>query len=134
MLTSGLLGFRLSLHILAATIWVGGQFTLAGLVPTLRSAGQGVATVAAKAFAKFSWPAYFILVITGLWNVSSIKMSTTTTPWKIVLGIKLAVVGLSGLSAYLHSKATTKRQTAVWGAISGSSAAVAMVMGVFLAG
>ena len=35
---------RLSLHVLAATIWVGGQLTIAGLVPDLRALG-GDATV-----------------------------------------------------------------------------------------
>ncbi|MDA8301079.1 MAG: hypothetical protein M0005_05925 [Actinomycetota bacterium] len=33
-------GIRLSLHVLAATVWVGGQITLAGLVPTARQLGQ----------------------------------------------------------------------------------------------
>ena len=31
---------RLFLHIVAATIWVGGQLTLAALVPTLRALGS----------------------------------------------------------------------------------------------
>ena len=31
---------RLFLHVLAATIWVGGQLTLAALVPALRAAGD----------------------------------------------------------------------------------------------
>jgi putative copper export protein len=30
---------RLILHVLAAAIWVGGQFTVAGLVPQLRALG-----------------------------------------------------------------------------------------------
>ena len=33
---------RLFLHVLAATIWVGGQLTLAALVPALRAAGAEV--------------------------------------------------------------------------------------------
>ena len=32
---------RLFLHVLAATVWVGGQLTLAALVPVLRKAGAG---------------------------------------------------------------------------------------------
>ncbi len=33
---------RLFLHVLAATIWVGGQITLAALVPVLRRAGTQI--------------------------------------------------------------------------------------------
>ena len=32
--------FRLFVHVLAASVWVGGQIVLAGLVPTLRSIGD----------------------------------------------------------------------------------------------
>ena len=38
-LSDALGGFRLILHVLAASIWVGGQFTVAGLLPTVRSLG-----------------------------------------------------------------------------------------------
>ena len=134
MLASALDGIRLSIHVLAAAIWVGGQFTLAGLVPTLRGAGNGVANLAAKAFARMSWPAYAVLVLTGFWNVATIQTAQTSTAWKVVLGVKLAVVALSGLSAWLHTRAKTPAQNAVWGAISGTSAAAAMILGVFLVG
>jgi len=33
---------RLFLHVLAATVWVGGQLTLAALVPALRRLGADV--------------------------------------------------------------------------------------------
>ena len=36
-------GIRVSIHVLAATVWVGGQLTLAGLVPTARGLGEGAA-------------------------------------------------------------------------------------------
>ena len=39
---------RLFLHVLAATIWVGGQFTLAGLVPVLRPLGPDATRAAAR--------------------------------------------------------------------------------------
>ena len=39
---------RLGLHVLAATVWVGGQFVLAGLVPTLRSLGPDAPRAAAQ--------------------------------------------------------------------------------------
>ena len=39
-LSDGLGGFRLILHVLAATVWVGGQFVVAGLLPTIRTLGD----------------------------------------------------------------------------------------------
>jgi len=51
-----------------------------------------------------------------------------------VLGLKMAVVVLSGVSAYVHTKVSGRTQIAVWGAISGLTAITAVVLGVLLAG
>lgn len=134
MLTSAVDGIRLSLHVFAATIWVGGQFTLAGLVPSIRKVSPEVTKVAANAFAKLSWPAFAVLVLTGFWNLGAVNMASQSTAWKVVLGVKIAIVVVSGISAYLHTKAKSAAGLAVWGSISGLSAAAALVMGVFLAG
>ncbi len=132
-LSSAVDGIRLSLHVLAATIWVGGQIVLAGLVPSLRKVSPEATRVAANAFAKLSWPAFAVLVLTGFWNLGVVNMSSQTTAWKVVLGIKIAVVVISGASAYLHTKAKSTAGLAVWGSIAGLSAVAALVMGVFLA-
>ena len=39
---------RLFLHVLAATLWVGGQLVLASLVPTLRTLGRDAPKAAAR--------------------------------------------------------------------------------------
>ncbi len=134
LLASGLDIFRLTLHVLAAAIWVGGQFALAGMVPALRKAGPGVASAAAKAFARLSWPAYALLVITGLWNVSTFQMSKTSTAWKIVLGVKLTLVAIAGISAYLHQRAKSPRAIGIWGGVTALSSVAILAMGVALAG
>jgi putative copper export protein len=126
-------GIRLSLHILAATVWVGGQFTLAGLVPAARALGPEAPKVLARAFARLMWPAYALLVATGIWNVVAISAGQPPA-WKAVLGIKMTVVLAAGLSAFLHSRATTERGLALWGSLSGIAAVTALVLGVFLAG
>ena len=54
---------RLFLHVLAATVWVGGQITLAALVPALRAAGTDVPKAAANAFNRIASPAFGILVL-----------------------------------------------------------------------
>ncbi len=60
---------RVFLHVLAATIWVGGQLTLAGLVPGLRALGDDVPRRVVQRFNRIGWPAYGVLVATGIWNV-----------------------------------------------------------------
>ncbi len=126
-------GIRVSLHVLAATVWVGGQLTMAGLVPAARGLGEGAAKTLARAFARIQWPAYAVLVVTGLWNVSAVHAGQPHS-WQIVLGVKIVVVALAGLGAYLHTRSTTKRGLAVWGGVTALSSIAALVMGVFLAG
>ncbi len=132
-LASALDGFRLTLHVLAATVWVGGQITIAGLVPTARSLGEGAPKALARAFGRLQWPAYAVLVVTGLWNVSAVHAGQPHA-WVIVLVVKIVVVAIAGLAAWLHSHASTVRGLAVWGAMTAVSSITALVMGVFLAG
>ena len=51
---------RLFLHVLAATIWVGGQLTLAALVPVLRHLGTDVPRAAARRYNQAAWPAFAV--------------------------------------------------------------------------
>lgn len=132
-LAPALTGLRLSLHVLAAAVWVGGQITLAGLVPSARGLGEGATATLARAFARIQWPAYVVLLGTGIWNVAAVG-SSDTSAWKVVLAVKIAVVVLAGLAAYLHSHSENRKALAVWGALSALSSVVALVMGVFLAG
>lgn len=124
---------RLSLHVLAAAVWVGGQLTLAGLVPAIRPSGSEALTAAARRFAALAWPAFVVLVATGIWNVLAVHLSGQAPAWKVVLSVKLAVVVVAGLTAWLHQRATDRRALAVFGALSGLSALAALVLGVALA-
>jgi putative copper export protein len=123
---------RLSLHVLAATIWVGGQLTLAALVPTLKAAGAEVPRSVAHRFSQVAWPAFLVLVATGIWNVFAVHDKTHA--WKSVLMVKIVVVILSGLTAYLHQRANGRKGLAVWGALTGLTALGALVIGIALAG
>lgn len=118
---------------IGATIWVGGQLTLAALVPVLRSVDPTLPKKAARAFNRIAWPAYGLLVLTGIWNVARIPAGASAN-FNAVLGIKMAVVALSGVAAYLHGKAKGSVGLAVWGAVSGLSALGATYLGSLLAG
>jgi putative copper export protein len=126
---------RLWLHVLGATVWVGGQLTLAALVPVLRTAGPDVPKRAARAFNKVAWPAFGLLLVTGVWNVIAVNNADhPDSTYQTVLGIKILVVAASGISAFLHTRATTSRGLAVWGALTGLTALSALYLGVLLAG
>lgn len=124
---------RLTLHVLAATVWVGGQFTMAGLVPTARRLGADAPRALARAFGRLMWPAYLVLVVTGLWNVGAVG-SSHQTAWKAVLGAKIATVAVAGLAALWHQRSTSRRGLAVGGAVAALASTAALALGVLLAG
>jgi putative copper export protein len=126
-------GIRLTLHVLAASVWVGGQITVAGLVPTARKLGADAGQRLARAFSRLSWPAYAVLIATGIWNVVAVR-SGQPHSWQVVLGVKIAIVALAGIAAWLHARARNRRSLAVWGAVTSLSSLTALTMGVFLAG
>ena len=122
---------RLFLHVLAATIWVGGQLTLAALVPALRRTAEGVTKVAARAFNRVAWPAFAVLVLTGIWNV--VALGDVSASLQHTLTLKYALVLVSGVTAYLHQRSSSKAGLAVYGALTGASAVGALFVGVWLA-
>lgn len=124
---------RLFLHVLAATVWVGGQLTLAALVPALRRLGTEVPRAAARRFNQVAWPAFVILVVTGAWNIAAVRGQITGS-YRTTLIVKLAVVVISGLTAALHARSRRPAPVAVFGALTGISALAALFLGVLLAG
>lgn len=123
---------RLFLHVLAATIWVGGQLVLAALVPPLRRVAPDATRVAARAFNRVAWPAFGVLVLTGIWNI--LAEGDKGSAYRTTLTVKLVVVAASGLSAGLHSRATGRAALAVFGALTGLTALLALFLGILLAG
>ena len=77
-----------------------------------------------------AWPAYVVLVVTGLWNITTFTWSAQSSAWKAVLVAKIVVVLLAGLARFLHQRATTKGQLALWGSVAGTASVAALAMGV----
>ena len=125
---------RLSLHVLAATVWVGGQFTLAGLVPGLRALGDEVPRTVARRFNRIAWPAYAVLLLTGIWNLLELPVGDFDIEWQVTLMIKITVVALAGVSAAIHAGARSKTMLAVFGAVGGLASIAAVVLGIMLHG
>ena len=126
---------RLFLHIVAATIWVGGQFTLAALVPALRRFGADVTRAAARRFNYVAWSAFAVLIITGEWNIAALSPHDRhTSAYQATLMAKLAVVVVSGVAAFLHARSRRTVWIAIFGALTALSALGAVFLGVLLAG
>lgn len=122
---------RLFLHILAASIWVGGQLTLAGLLPALRRLGGQAPAAVARQFNRIAWPAFAVLVLTGVWNI--LAEGRQGGRYRTTLAVKLVAVAVSGVAAYAHTRARTRRGLAIWGAAAGVSALLALLLGTMLA-
>lgn len=122
---------RVFLHVVAATVWVGGQLTLAGLVPGLRDLGPVAPRAVARRFNRIAWPAYGVLVATGVWNVVALSPDWGSAHGRTIM-VKIGVVAASGISALLHSRATSRRGLAFFGAASGLAALAALFLGVQL--
>ncbi len=123
---------RLFLHVLAASIWVGGQIVLAGLVPSLRSSFPESTKVAARAFNRVAWPAFAVLVVTGIWNVMEVEMTSRDTDYQVTAMVHIALAAITGISAAIHSAGRSKVALAVGGAVGGLTALGALFVGVLL--
>lgn len=125
---------RLSLHILAACIWLGGQIVVAGLLPTLRTLGDDAPRKIARAFGRLSWPAFWLLVLTGFWNYAAVHGSTQSSSWNAAFGIKMVMVIAAGVGVFVHTRASTPRARGIFAGIGTTATLAAMVLGVLISG
>jgi putative copper export protein len=132
MLSPTLDTWRLFVHVLAASVWVGGQVALAGVVPSIRRVSPESTKAAAGAFARVAWPAFAIAVVTGLWNLAEIDVTDTSTSYQVTLLIKVTLAIASGAAAVVHSVGRTRVALAVGGAVGLSAALGAMFFGYVL--
>jgi putative copper export protein len=125
---------RLSLHVLAATVWVGGQFVLAGMLPTIRGLGEGAPKKMAQAFGRLSWPAYWLLIATGVWNFIAVDPANASSSWNAAFGIKMVCVIAAGLGTFLHTRAKTPKARGIYAGIGALASIAALVLGIAIAG
>nr|HNN38115.1 hypothetical protein [Microthrixaceae bacterium] len=92
--------FRLFLHILAASVWVGGQIVMAGVLPTTRRLEPESRVAVATAFGRVAWIGLAVAVLTGLWNVMAIPMDELPHPW---VEVHLLAVLVTAAGAFLHT-------------------------------
>jgi putative copper export protein len=127
---------RLFLHILGATVWVGGQVALASVVPVVRRVGGAdAARAVARRFQLVAWPAFALLIVTGVWNLFAVHPGDQSSAYLTTLLVKLVLVAVSGIGAALHI-VCARRNPALGGAFAGVgllAALAATFAGVLLA-
>jgi putative copper export protein len=132
MLPLTLESLRLFLHVTAATVWVGGQLTLLGLLPILREIGPDAPKAAARRFNVIAWSAFGVLFITGIWNLLAESPGSKGTAWNATLGVKLVMVAATGIAAAFHAGARSKVVLAIGGAVSLLAGLAAVLLGILL--
>jgi putative copper export protein len=133
-------------HLVAACIWIGGQVTVAAIIPLLRDQRE-LARRVGRRYQAVAWPAFAVLIVTGVVNVGNGGLH-----WSQLLDssagrtlvVKLVLVALSGLAAGVHSFLQAPRRghasdgsavgSAVLGSISLVAALLAALYGVAIAG
>jgi putative copper export protein len=131
-LSPTLTSLRLFLHVLAASVWVGGQFVLAGVVPSLRTRYPEATAALAAAYARVAWPAFALVVLTGLWNLGEVDVANTSTEYQVTLFVKITLAIVSGAAAGVHQMGESRAAKAVGGALGFVAALAAMFVGYLL--
>ena len=123
---------RISLHIAAVAVWVGGQLVVAAIVPNLRAGHRDALPLVAQGFARVAWPAFFIAIATGMWSLMAVDVASTTSGYQVAMMLKVLSVLLSGAAAAVHSAGSSKAAKVIGGALGLVLALIALVLGVLI--
>lgn len=132
MLSPDLDDIRNFLHVLSMAVWVGGQITVAGIVPALRRSHPEATKVLAQGFARVAWPAFGVAFVTGVWGLAVIDVTATDAAWQVTLLLKIALAVASGAAAAAHAAGATRVMIAIGGAVGLLTALGATFAGVLL--
>lgn len=123
---------RIALHILAASIWVGGQFVVGSATGALRRDHRDALGLLARSFGRVAWPAFVVLVLTGMWSLAVIDVTGTSTGYQVATFLKVTVAIASGGAAAVHSIGQSKTAKALGGAGSALFSVAALILGVVI--
>ncbi len=121
---------RTILHLLGAMVWLGGQIVMLGLLPALRKLGGDAPKAAAQGFQKVAWPAFGLLIVTGIWNILAVDLGDVSSGYNAAFGLKMLFVVASGVAAGVHQTTTKPSIRGMTGGIGFLAAVIAMVLGV----
>jgi len=117
-----------TLHVLAATVWVGGQIVLLALMGPLRGSAPEAIAPAARTFARVAWPAFAVLIATGVWLLAGAGKQSDA--YRTTLMVKMVFVVLSGVGAALHTFVKNPSLKSIWATVGLVSGLCAVMLGV----
>lgn len=123
---------RLFIHVLAASVWVGGQIVLAGLVPSLRRDAAGSTKVAARSFNRIAWPAFVLVIVTGIWSLLALEVENASWDYQITVMVHVMLTVIAGLSAAVHAFGRSTLALALGGSLGLLTSLAAMFVGLLL--
>lgn len=117
MLSPSLDTWRLFLHVLAASVWVGGQITLGGIVPALRRHHPESTKTVARAFSRMAWPSFLLVFVTGIWNLIEVDVQDATWSYTSTVLVHVVLAVAAGIAAVAHTVGRSKLSLALGGAL-----------------
>lgn len=132
MITPTIDTLRLFLHVLAASVWVGGQIVLGVLVPRLRASHPQTVKSAANAFARAAWPAFGLTVVTGIWSILELSISDTDSDYQVTLFVHVLLAVATAVFAVIHSVGRGRLALALGGSLGLLTGLGAMFVGLLL--
>jgi uncharacterized membrane protein len=115
-LSPSLDSLRLFLHVLAASVWVGGQITLAGIVPALRRHHPDSTKTVARAFSRVAWTSFVLVFVTGIWNLIDADVQDASWSYTSTVFVHVVLATASGIAAAAHTIGKSKLALAIGGA------------------
>jgi putative copper export protein len=131
-LTSAMDTVRISAHVLAASVWVGGQFVVGAAVGALRRDHQDALKPLARSFGRIAWTAYAVVVLTGMWSLAVMDVTATSLGYQFATLAKVSVAIGSGGAAAVHTMAQSRTMKALGGAAALILSVGALVLGVLI--
>jgi putative copper export protein len=123
---------RLFLHVLGATLWVGGQLVLAPLVPALRAVSPDAPKAAARRFAPVAGVGYLLLLFSGIWNTMEVDFDARSDAYAATFGLKMTLFLLSGVGTAVHIVAKRPAVKGAFAAMSALTAVGALFLGILM--
>ena len=118
---------------MAVAVWVGGQIVLAGIVPAVRKVAPQTMQTIAQGFARVAWPAFVVIIFTGVWGLASTDMTNQSTSYAATFGVKMLIVGVAVVATLIHSQGTSKAAKAIGGSVGLLASLLAAYAGVLMA-